>query len=131
MTTKITYLKKLVDTCGWIEWLTNGSLADQFEIHLKDLTELVTPTLIQYELYKWICREKDSTLALEVIGVTENSLVIPLDTNLALYSADIAKQHNLAMADAVIYATSRQHNAVLITSDKHFKNLPFVMFIEK
>ena len=124
-------MKYLVDTCGWIEWLTDSKLAPVFEPYLKNPHELIVPTLVQYELYKWINREKNTTLALEIIGITENALVVPLDTGLALYAADISKEHNLAMADAIVYATSINNNVLLITSDKHFKNLPNIKYFEK
>jgi predicted nucleic acid-binding protein len=124
-------MRYLVDTCGWIEWLTNGKLASLFEPYFKHTSELVVPTLIQFELYKWVSREKNSTLALEIIGVTENGLVVPLDTALALYAADISKECHLSMADAIVYATSKNNNVELITADKHFKNLPNVKFFEK
>ena len=124
-------MKALVDTCGWIEWLTNGKLAKSFEPFLANPKQILIPTLVQYELYKWICREKSNTFALEVMGITENSCVIPLETGLALFAAEISKDYNLAMADAVVYATSKQHNVLLITSDKHFKNLSDVKYLEK
>ena len=87
---------------------------------------MIIPTLVQYELYKWISREKDSNIALEVIGITESAMIIHLETGLALYAAEISKQFGLAMADAIIYAACREHSATLITSDKHFKSLPQV-----
>lgn len=124
-------MKILVDTCGWIEWLTNGNLIKSFEPYLVKSSELIIPTLIQYELYKWVCREKNPELALEIIGITESGIVIPLDTNLALFAADLAKDYNLAMADAIIYATARKNNTLLVTSDKHFETLPHVKFFEK
>lgn len=122
---------KLVDTCGWIEWLTNGKLASSFEPYLINTADLIIPTLVQFELYKWVCREKNSATALEIIGLTENCDVIPLDTNIALYAGDISKEFGLAMADAIIYATSRKNDALLVTSDKHFKSLPHVKYFEK
>lgn len=124
-------MKYLVDTCGWIEWLTEGKLIKEFAPYLKNPTELVVPTLIQYELYKWVCREKNSDIALEIIGITENSHVVTLDTNLSLYAADMSKHYNLAMTDAIIYATSRTKDVLLITSDKHFENLPHVKLFSK
>lgn len=124
-------MRYLIDTCGWIEWLTNGKLATLFEPYFKDPSELIIPTLIQYELYKWVCREKNSTLALEIIGITENGLVVPLDTALALYAAELSKEYNLSMADAIVYATSKNNNVELITADKHFKDLANVKFFEK
>jgi predicted nucleic acid-binding protein len=124
-------MKKCVDTCGWIEWLTDGTLASAFQPYLSKPQELIIPTLVQHELYKWICREKNMAIALQVIGITENGTVVPLDTNIALYAADISKQFGLAMADAIIYATNQINNATLITSDKHFKTLENVKFFEK
>lgn len=119
----------LVDTCGWIEWFAGDGLAQSFGRYLKQPAELVVPTIVQMELYKWICREKNEALALEVIGITEQGTVVPLDTPLALYAANLAGSYKLAMADAIIYATSKQYNAPLITADKHFKNLPNVSLL--
>jgi len=124
-------MRYLVDTCGWIEWLTDGKLASFFEPYLKNSQELIVPTLVQYELYKWVSREKSVNMALEIIGITESSLVSSLDTGLVLYAAELSKEHNLAMADAIVYATSKNNNVLLITSDKHFKHLPNVKYFEK
>ena len=42
----------LVDTCGWIEWLTDGALADEYAPYLDDPKGLIVPTVLQFELYK-------------------------------------------------------------------------------
>jgi predicted nucleic acid-binding protein len=80
----------VVDTCGWIEWLTDGTLAENFAPFLSDSANLIVPTLVQFELYKWCLREKDEAAALDVIGLTEVCLVRPLDTRIALSAADIS-----------------------------------------
>jgi len=36
----------LVDTCGWIEWLVDGALADSFQPFLEDAGALVVPTVV-------------------------------------------------------------------------------------
>jgi predicted nucleic acid-binding protein len=123
--------KYLVDTCGWIEWLEGSKLASAFEPFLKHTTQLIVPTLIQYELYKWVCREKNVTTALEVIGITEGAIVVPLDTHIALRAADIAKQYKLAMTDAIVYASAQKKEVELVTADKHFLGLPKVHYIAK
>lgn len=124
-------MKKLVDTCGWIEWLTDGKLADSFAPYLMKESELLVPTIVQYELYKWVSREKSSTLALEIIGMTENSIVIPLDTRISLYAADVSKEYGLAMTDAIVYASAVLNDATLVTADKYFQQLSNVKFFEK
>ena len=120
----------LVDTCGWIEWMMDSALAEAYAPHLAD-ESLVVPTLVQHELYKWLCRETDTATALAAIAATQQAKVVPLDTSLALLAADIGREHKLAMADAIIYATARQYHATLVTSDAHFESLPQVVFYPK
>ena len=121
----------LVDTCGWIEWLVDGELAERFAPHLLDVEAVVVPTAIQFELYKWVKRERDEVAALEVIGLTEQCRVVPLDTSTALLAADLALEHQLSFADALIYATAQTHEATLVTADDHFEGLAQVEFYQK
>lgn len=121
----------VVDTCGWIEWLTDGVLAADFEPLLDDLADVYIPTVIQFELYKWVKRERGEARALEVAALTEQGSVVPLHTTISLLAADIALQHGLSFADAVIYATAQHKDAVLVTADDHFKGLPGVVYFDK
>ncbi|MEJ2406656.1 MAG: type II toxin-antitoxin system VapC family toxin [Candidatus Thiodiazotropha sp.] len=121
----------LVDTCGWIEWLTEGVLADSFAPYMKDPADLLVPTTVQYELYKWVKRESDETTAYDTIALADNSLIVPLNTEIALMAADLTLSHKLAFADAVIYASAKKHHAELVTSDDHFQGLSGVTYFPK
>jgi predicted nucleic acid-binding protein len=121
----------LVDTCGWIEWLTDSALAKSFLPYMKTPEALVVPTSLQFELYKWAKREQGETRALEAVALTEQSRVIPLNTSLALYAAELALGYQLSFADAIIYSTARQADVPLITSGDHFESLPEVTYFSK
>ena len=121
----------LVDTCGWIEWLTEGTLADRFAPYMRDPSDLLVPTTVQYELYKWVKRESDETIAHDTIALADDSLIVPLTTEIALMAADLTLSHELAFADAVIYASARKHKVELVTSDDHFEGLPDVTYFQK
>ncbi len=121
----------LVDTCGWIEWLTEGALADSFASYMQDPAELLVPTTVQYELYKWVKRESDENTALDTIALADDSVVIPLSTDIALMAADLSLSHKLSFADAVLYASARKYNVELVTSDDHFEGLPDVTYFPK
>ena len=69
--------------------------------------------------------------ALLAFGHMKISEVIHFDENLALRAADISLLHNLAVADAIVYAASLENNCRLITSDGDLKSLPQVTFISK
>lgn len=121
----------LVDTCGWIEWLTDDVLATRFEPWLESLETVYVPTTVQFELYKWVKRERSEAQALEVIALTEQGIVVPLNTSVSLLAADLAIQYKLSFADAIIYATARQQEVQLVTSDDHFEDLPGVTYFSK
>ena len=121
----------VVDTCGWIEWLIDGALAESYAPYLAESDNLLVPALVQFELYKWCLREKDEAATLDVIGLTEACLVRALDTRIALSAADLSARHKLAMADAIVYATALAVGRKLLTSDAHFKSLPEVVFWQK
>ncbi len=121
----------LVDTCGWIEWLTDGALADQYEPCFESTIESIVPTSVQFELYKWVARKEGEQRALEAVALTEQALVVPLSTPIALLAADLSMAHQLSFADAIIYATAQFHRAELMTSDSHFEGLQGVTFFTK
>ncbi|MCK5226739.1 MAG: type II toxin-antitoxin system VapC family toxin [Desulfobulbaceae bacterium] len=121
----------IVDSCGWLEWFTDGKLADKYKEYLAAPDNLLMPAIILYEVYKVLKREAGEEKALLAAGYMQNSPVVPLDDTLALAAADIALQGKLAMADAIIVAISRAHNCRIITSDADLKNQVNVEYIPK
>lgn len=55
----------LIDTCGWIEWLSDGVLSDKYQPFFEQIDNLIVPTSVQFELYKWVSRAQGVQLALE------------------------------------------------------------------
>ena len=51
-------MKLVVDSSGWIEFFTNGKLAAKYTGHLKNPEKILTPTIVLYEVYKNIKRER-------------------------------------------------------------------------
>lgn len=121
----------LIDTCGWIDWLTNGGLSEQYEPYFSQIDSMFVPTTVQFELYKWVTRHNGVQSALESIALTEQAIVLPLTTNIALSAADFAIEYRLSFADAIIFGTAQCHKAKLITSDDHFEGLPAVKIFKK
>lgn len=122
----------VADTCAWIEVLIGSELGRRFTPYLQDHRNLIVPTLVQAELRKWALRERDENYADLVIAATRAAALIePLTENIALAAADHFINDGLSIADAIIYATARFHNAELITSDAHFAALPGARYLEK
>ena len=96
----------LVDSSGWIEFFTDGPLADEYAKYLKDFTKIVTPTIVLYEVYKKIKKERTEEDALFAVSLINRTSVIPLSESIALLAADLSLKHSLPMADAIVYATA-------------------------
>ena len=122
---------RVVDTSVWIEWLAGSALGRQLAREIPDRSECIVPTLAQLELSKWLLREVGEEKADEVIAYTQKCVVVPLDTPIALLAADLHRQHKLATADAIVYATAQAHGADLLTCDAHLANLPAVLHFAK
>ena len=121
----------LVDTSAWIEWLIGSPTGEKLSEHLPEQAEWLVPTMVQLELAKWLTREVGEDKADQVIAFTQVCQVVPLDTETALAAAEACREHKLATADAIIFATGRAQGATLLTCDAHFEGLPGVTLIEK
>lgn len=119
----------LVDSSGWIEFFTDGPLSAEYSKYLKDLTRIVTPTIVLYEVYKKIKRERTEEDALFAVSLINRTSVIPLSESIALLAADLSLKHSLPMADAIVYATALEKNCKAVTSDTHFKGFDRVVLV--
>ena len=122
---------RVVDTSTWIEWLTGSVLGKKLGKQFPEKSQCIVPTIVQLELSKWLVREVGEEEADLVVAYTQKCTVVPLDTAIALLAADLHREHKLATADAIVYATARHQRAELLTCDAHFKGLPDVAFFPK
>jgi len=122
---------RVVDTSVWIEWLTGGTLGRSLAKELPQRAECIVPTIVQLELSKWLMREAGEDQLDEVIAYTQKCIVVPLDTRIALLATELHRQHKLATADAIVYATAQAQGAELLTCDAHFAKLPAVLYFRK
>ena len=122
---------RVVDTSVWIEWLTGTALGLRLAKELPQRGEWIVPTIVQLELSKWLMREVGEERVDQVIAYTQKCVVVPLDTHIALNAAELHRQHKLATADAIVYATAQTRGADLLTCDAHFAKLPMVLYRSK
>jgi predicted nucleic acid-binding protein len=121
----------VVDSSGWLEFLANGGNARRFAEPLRDHESLIVPSICVYEVFKVVLREKGENEALQVAAVMERGQVVDLSAELALAAAELSLQHDIPMADSVILATARSHEATVWTQDVDFKGIPGVKYFGK
>ncbi len=121
----------IVDSSGWIEYVTDQNNADFFEKPISHPDNLVIPTICLYEVFKHVLREYGEERALDVMGIMSLGTIVDLDRLIAIQAAQISIELKLAIADSMILATARACNAILWTQDEHFKDIEGVKYVEK
>lgn len=121
----------VVDSSGWLEYFSGSSLASKYAPYLEKRSELLVPSIVLYEVYRWVKRYKGEEEALKYTAQMSQTRFVPLDDVIALNAADLSLQYHLALADSVVYASALRHHAKLITSDADFKSLPQVVYFPK
>ncbi len=122
----------LVDSCGWIEYFSEGDKAEEYARYIEkaDPESNITPSIVLYEVYKRIRTLYSEELALQAIGhIQHHTKVIDLTTNIAIIGAEISLTENIPMADAIILATAKKAEATVVTGDSHFEGRKRVLFI--
>jgi predicted nucleic acid-binding protein len=119
----------LVDSSGWLEYITADAKADAFAPYLEGSRQILVPTIVLYEVYKRLTQMRGKNEAERFASHALRQSVIGLDEDLAFSAAKISLLNRLAMADAIIYATALAHHAELVTSDQAFSGLPGVTLL--
>jgi toxin FitB len=121
----------VVDSSGWLEYFIDGENAAFFAPAIEDTKNVFVPTICFFEVFKRVLVEKNRDDALEAAALMKDGHVVDLDESLALVAAELSYELKLPMADSIILATTRAHNATLWTQDAHFKGIEGVQYIEK
>jgi predicted nucleic acid-binding protein len=121
----------VVDSSGWLEYFADGPNADFFAPAIENVRELITPSIVLYEVFKRILQQRSEDDALKAIAIMAQWQVIKFDSTLALSAAKTSADLKLPMADSIILATARAHDATVWTQDEDFEGIEGVQYIKK
>lgn len=121
----------VVDSSGWLEYFANDPNADFFAPAIENAAELVVPSISLYEVVKRVRLERDEDSAIKMVTQMQQGKIVDLDISLALQAVELAIIHHLPMADSIILATARAHDAILWTQDEDLREIEGVQYIAK
>ena len=124
-------MKNVVDSSGWIEYLTQGPGIENFRQPLADTAQLVVAAVSITEVFRFVLRESGKREALRVAALMRRAEVVPLMPKLSIAAAGLGHKYQLPLADSIIYATAQQERATLWTQDADFEGLPDVKYFFK
>ena len=120
----------VVDSSGWLEFFADGPNAAFFEKAVLDTDELVVPTSL-LEVFKRVLQQRGENAALQAVAQMRQGRLVDLDAELALRVAQTGLSHELPLADSIMLATARAHDATLWTQDADFEGIEGVRFFPK
>ncbi len=80
---------------------------------------------------KVLLREVDEDAALQAVSAMQRGHLVDLTPQRAMSAAALSLQHSLPMADSIMLAAAREHEATLWTQDEDFKGLDNVKYFSK
>jgi predicted nucleic acid-binding protein len=121
----------LVDSSAWLAYLADEGNAAFFAGAIEDTELLVVPTVCLCEVFKVILRERGEDDALQAAVAMQQGTVVDLTSEIALEAAVLGHEEKLALADSIIYAVAKRHDAIIWTQDGHFAGKPNVKYRAK
>ena len=117
----------VLDSSCWMEFFADSDRADLFAPAIEAVEQLVVPVITVYEVVKKLSREAGDEVASAALSLMQRGRVVEMDLSLGLEAATLG----LPLADSLIYATARRHEALLWTQDAHFEGLAGVQYFPK
>jgi len=121
----------LVDSCGWLEYFSEGSNADFYADAIEHLETLIVPSICLLEVFKKVLNDRGEDAAIEAVALMNQGRVVDLDASIAISAAKIGADRGLPLADSVILATAKSISALIWTQDSDFEGIEGVKYIPK
>jgi len=121
----------VVDSCGWLEYFADGRNAAFFAPAIENTRKLLVPSISILEVFKRVFEQCGESEGLRAVAQMQLGQVVSLDAALALLAARLSHELKLPLADSVILASARAHDAVVWTQDEHFIGISGVKYVGK
>ena len=125
----------IIDSYAWIEYFLGSKKAEPFcTLLLNPKNLFFTIECCLAEIKGWALREgKDFSELFSIIRA--NSRVIPITEQDWINAGQErfdqrTKQKDFGLIDAVLVVKQKEFNCIIISGDKHFKNLQNVIFLK-
>ena len=118
----------VVDSSAWLEYFADGPNASRFAPAIEATSRLIVPSIVILEVYKRMYHLRGERTAQRAAAQLMQGLIIDLDSHVALSAAQLGLSLKLPLADSIILATARIHDAFVWTQDDDFKDLDDVKY---
>lgn len=121
----------VVDSSVWLEYFADGPNSAFFAPAVEAVEKLLVPSITLLEVFKRVHQQRGESAALEVVAQMQQAQVVDLDATLTLTAARLGAELKLRLADSVVLATARHHDATVWTQHADFQGLASVRYRSK
>ncbi|MCW4018910.1 MAG: PIN domain-containing protein [Candidatus Bathyarchaeota archaeon] len=118
--------RRLYDTCFFVEYFfsEDKELLRKFKQELRSVKERMVSVLTVHEIHRInLKREGRDVADLRSSAIRSDFIVVDVNYETAVKSAELRSKHHMPMADSVIAATAQIYGCPLISDDAHFKEI--------
>jgi predicted nucleic acid-binding protein len=117
------------DSSAWIEYFAGTGIGLKVKEFLENNELIYTPSICLLEIKNKYLKENKKWKK-RIDFIIDRSIIIDLDSEIALLGADMKNKYSLYSIDAIIYSSAQKHKSQLLTKDKHFQELQAVIMLE-
>lgn len=128
-------LDRVLDSFAWVEYF-RGTEAGRAVAEELETALVGTPLVVLAELRDKYVREEIPEWPRDLSFIKELTALLPEDERIAVRAGETKNRmraegrRDFGLIDGIIYETARAVNAVLVTGDPHFRDVPGVRFLE-
>jgi predicted nucleic acid-binding protein len=114
------------DTRFFVEYFysENDELLKKLKEELRSVKERIVSTVTIHEIHRInMLREGKAVAALRSKAIHGDFIVVDVNYETAVKSAELRNRHQMPMADAVVAVTAQIHDCPLFTDDAHFNQV--------
>jgi predicted nucleic acid-binding protein len=116
--------KAVYDTRFFVESFYSKDESTLRRIRQHKALERYTSAVVIHEVYRLaLTREGKEVAKIKVTHIKKTFKVVPVDDQIAQFSAEFRQKYQLSMGDSMIAATASTLKAICITDDPHFKQI--------
>ena len=98
----------VVDSCGWLEYFSDGDNAQFFADAIEDVDHLIVPSICLYEVFKRVLQQREENDAIRAVAMMRQGEVVNLDSSLAMHAAHLGLQYSYRWQTASFWQQHRR-----------------------
>ena len=119
-----------MDSMVWVEFFLGDKRIHELVIDRLRKHEIIVPSICAYEVALSVEKRIGEEQVKVVVASMREQRIDELTFERSIAAASYRHERKLAMADAIVYATTMFYDATLITFDRDFEGLPNVHLLK-